>query len=275
MSLIITRDPRIGQGYIAREGTSLTRVWGTCKTTRTAFSPTARVSLPATPGQLLFSNDALVFGSGDNGPSLTDGALWLGAWAFSASPSPNIVTAGAFGPFSASTGSAISGGVGRITGGGQDLRAAFASVVPTATSLSFAVSAKLPSGGGAMQIYLAPDSSSWPRAYVNAAGFFGFTASSVAGYTDPKFSDGLFHHYAWTYAFDIGQLRVYRDGVLSQTLACSVFAAQPLSSFSIVSNTGTETDEFDNLVVYKGVFTPEAITALAGGAMPNALGQLF
>lgn len=202
--------------------------------------------------------------------NLVNPASWIGAYDFSADPSPNIVTGAGAGTMAGASGATIAGGKMVFNGSGQDGNA---SASTPYTKISFACFITFPIGN-TTQLYISPAGAGGPRCYTDAAAFFDPSFTGISGYANPAILDGAQHHYAWTYNLTTGALLVYIDGSLSQTLSGSTFTSQNASALRFHINTGTDVISIDNVVWYSDILSATAVSALAAGHMPNSSGVL-
>ena len=101
--MTISRDSRIGRGYIAREGDTGSVVWASSRDALAVSKGAARMSVGGRPGQLVFSDGASVFGagesrypqdvayicSGDGTPASIYAGRYLAKWPLQSSFSPS------------------------------------------------------------------------------------------------------------------------------------------------------------------------------------------
>jgi hypothetical protein len=203
-------------------------------------------------------------------PAYVDPTKWLGAWDFSASPSPNIVASSPGGSWSAPSGGSISGGSLNTVPNSTST----ASCTTTSyTKLSIACFVTF-GVGSTTQMHISPTNGGAPRFYINAAAAFDASFSSIPGYTNPSIRDGNKHHYAWTFDLTTGILLVYVDGVLNQTRTGGTSSAINTGTPTITENTGSDNYTVDNVVMSFEIWSSAAVAVLASGVMPTSAGTL-
>lgn len=203
--------------------------------------------------------------------NLTTASKWLGAWLFTDTIGPtttitNIITGNNVNSFT------FGGNV--IDGVGFPNSTAYCDFglgdYITGTKFSYAFFIKLDSTASNSGVYFNNPNTQFDSRFYSD--YYRVLGNNVSGTTNLNTFNNSNIHLAVTIDVSIGQILVYINGLLYQTLSCSIGTFN-FNLFGITGN-GATLKNLKNPVLYADILSSDAIFALSKGEMPNSSGIL-